>query len=230
MAFVNGFFLLSSKALAKQEIFYIFEQIQINLKTKGLLYLISFIEGSALMAAELISAKVMAPYYGSSLYVWTSVFVCTLSGLAAGYFLGAKLSLKPRPMRYLPYILAFSTFYFLAMSPLAGFMMESTLSLPIRLGSLLSVLVFLFPLLLAFGIVSPLVIKILTEDPRFSGENAGKIYTLSTCGGILTTLLFGFYFIPELGISTSIYVSAFFLSIASLMAFWLLKTNHQALN
>lgn len=200
------------------------------MKTKGPLFIISFIEGSALMAAELISAKVMAPYYGSSLYVWTSVFVCTLSGLAAGYFLGAKVSLKPRPIRFLPYILGFSTLYFLVMSPLAGFMMEITLGMPIRVGSLVSVLVFLFPLLLAFGMVSPLIIKILTENPEFSGENAGKIYTISTLGGILTTLLFGFYFIPGLGIMASIYIPVVFLAIASLMAFRLRQTDQRALN
>ena len=182
------------------------------------------------MAAELISAKVMAPYYGSSLYVWTSVFVCTLSGLAAGYFLGAKISLKERPLRYLAPILAFSTLYFLVMSPLAGFMMESTLSMPVRLGSLLSSLVFLFPLLLAFGTVSPLIIKILTENPQFSGENAGKIYTISTLGGILATLLFGFYFIPGIGIRTSIYIPVAFLAIASLLAFRLWQTQSKALN
>ena len=182
------------------------------------------------MAAEIISAKVMAPYYGSSLYVWTSVFVCTLSGLAAGYFLGAKISLKPRPLRFLPYILAFSTLYFLIMSPLAGFMMENTLSLPIRFGSLLSVLVFLFPLLLAFGTVSPLIIKILTENPKFSGENAGKIYTVSTLGGILATLLFGFYFIPGIGITTSIYIPVVLLAIASMMAYRLYQTETKALN
>jgi hypothetical protein len=198
-------------------------QINNNLKTKSPLYIISFIEGSALMAAEIISAKVMAPYYGSSLYVWTSVFVCTLSGLAAGYFLGAKISLKPNPMRYLPYILAFSTLYFLVMSPLAGFIMESTLGMPIRFGSLVSVLVFLFPLLLAFGMVSPLIIKILTDNPQFSGENAGKIYTVSTFGGILTTLLFGFYFIPGIGITASIYIPVVFLAIASMMAYRLSK-------
>lgn len=177
------------------------------------------------MAAELISAKLIAPYYGNSLIVWTSVFVFTLSGLALGYFYGARLSGKPGLYQNLFLVLAFSTLFFAFMSPLSDLIMESTLSLPIELGSLLSVLVFLFPLLMAFGTVSPLIIRLLTNSDNEAGEKSGMVYAVSTLGGILTTLFFGYYFIPYVGITLSIICSTLMMAVATALGFYLYKRN-----
>ena len=46
------------------------------------------------MAAEIAGAKLLAPFFGSSLYVWSSVMAITLGGLASGYFFGGQLSKK----------------------------------------------------------------------------------------------------------------------------------------
>ena len=46
------------------------------------------------MAVELLGAKMMAPFFGSSLYVWASILGVTLGGLAIGYFSGGFLSEK----------------------------------------------------------------------------------------------------------------------------------------
>ena len=51
---------------------------------------LSLIEGGAVMFAEIVSAKMIAPVFGTSLYVWTSVLTITLTGLMIGYFLGGK--------------------------------------------------------------------------------------------------------------------------------------------
>jgi predicted membrane-bound spermidine synthase len=195
---------------------------------KKLLFLISFLEGSALMAAEIISAKLMAPYFGNSISVWTSVFVCTLSGLALGYFYGARLSTQGNLLKKLLIVLGFSTVYFSFMSPLASFIMEQTLSLSLEVGSLISVLVFLFPLLFAFGTVSPLVIKLLTESIQEAGEKSGKVYTISTLGGILATIFFGFYFIPFLGLKLSILLSTIFIALATLICFYIFKQKENS--
>ena len=63
---------------------------------KKFFFLLSFIEGGAVMATELLGAKMLAPYFGSSLYVWATVLAVTLGGLAIGYFLGGLLSFKTK--------------------------------------------------------------------------------------------------------------------------------------
>ena len=42
------------------------------------LFLVLVIEGASLMAVELMGAKLFAPFYGSSLYVWTAVLGITV--------------------------------------------------------------------------------------------------------------------------------------------------------
>jgi len=194
-------------------------------KHSRILYTISFLEGSALMATEIIGAKVMAPFYGSSLIVWTSIFTCTLSGLALGYFFGAKLSTQENLHKRLLIILLFSTIYLAIMPLVSNFMMEATLSLSLEIGSLLSVLVFLFPLLFAFGIVSPLIIKLLCKHPSEAGEKSSKVYTISTFGGILATIFFGFYFIPFVGIKASIVFTTTIMLLSAILMFYIIKTK-----
>src|SRR3974377_453377 len=58
------------------------------------LYLLCFLEGASVMAAELLGAKMLAPFFGTSLYVWASVLGFTLGGLATGYFTGGVISQK----------------------------------------------------------------------------------------------------------------------------------------
>jgi predicted membrane-bound spermidine synthase len=198
-----------------------------SMKSINLLLLVSFLEGSALMAAEILSAKIMAPYYGNSLVVWTSVFVCTLSGLALGYYFGGKLSAKEHNLKNLQKVLLFSTVFFVIMSPLSSFMMELTLSFPIELGSIFSVIIFLMPLLIAFGMVSPLIINLLTKEIKEAGNNAGNVYTISTVGGIITTLIIGLYAIPTIGIKTSIFMASGVLFIATIITY---KVNKNELN
>ena len=61
-------------------------------QNKFFFYFLSFLEGVSVMAAELLGAKMLAPYFGSSLYVWASVLGITLGGLAMGYFAGGFFS------------------------------------------------------------------------------------------------------------------------------------------
>ena len=57
------------------------------------------------MATELLGAKMLAPYFGSSLYVWATVLAITLGGLAVGYFIGGVLSYKNKNPFVLFYVL-----------------------------------------------------------------------------------------------------------------------------
>ena len=49
------------------------------------------------MAVELMGAKLVAPFYGNSLYVWTAVLTITVLGLTLGYYTGGRLAKKERP-------------------------------------------------------------------------------------------------------------------------------------
>ena len=72
---------------------------------KNKLFTISFVEGASVMGAEICGAKLLAPFFGSSLYVWSSVMAITLGGLASGYFIGGKLSKREQKENTLLYVL-----------------------------------------------------------------------------------------------------------------------------
>ena len=56
----------------------------------AILLTVSFIEGGALMAYEIISSRIYTPHFGGTVYVWTSILTITLLGLALGYRHGDK--------------------------------------------------------------------------------------------------------------------------------------------
>jgi hypothetical protein len=58
------------------------------------IYLFAVLEGATVMAVELLSARMIAPYFGSALYVWETVIGFTLLALAIGYFAGGVIADK----------------------------------------------------------------------------------------------------------------------------------------
>ena len=190
-----------------------------------LLFLISFLEGGAVMVIELIGAKIIAPYYGTSLYVWSSVLGVTLGALALGYFLGGYLSNK-----YEGYTSLFAVLFlgsiFTALCPIvAPTILNITEGLGVRLGSLVSVGLYLLPPLVCMGCVSPIIIQLITKSKEESGKTAGLIYSVSTVGGILATFFAGFYLIPIMGIQFSAFLTAGILGSLSLLYFFIKKNN-----
>lgn len=153
------------------------------------------------MACELIGAKLVAPYFGASLYVWASVLAVTLGGLAAGYFLGGYFSKRYNNRNLLFYVLLLAGIFLFGMPAIGKFALEHTIDMSVQAGSLVSLMMFLFPPLVCFGMSSPIIINLLTDTADNSGRNAGLIYSVSTVGGILITLLCGFYILPQYGIA-----------------------------
>jgi spermidine synthase len=167
------------------------------------LYLVSVVEGAAVMAVELISARMIGVYFGNSLYVWAAVLAVTLLGLAAGYVLGGVLSSRLPDVSTLFAVVAISAALVLVMPFWGDWVMRQALGLEIRAASLLSATLFLFPPLLCFGTVSPLIVNLVSHRHGQAGRAAGTVFAVSTIGGIGMTLAVGFYLIPRFGLRTA---------------------------
>src|SRR5688500_2544006 len=57
-----------------------------------MLHAILFLSGASVLALELLASRIMTPYFGVSLYIWTGILSITLVALALGYWLGGKLA------------------------------------------------------------------------------------------------------------------------------------------
>ena len=65
------------------------------------IYLLAFVGGFVIMSLELLGGRVLAPYFGSSIYVWGSIITVFMLSLALGYLFGGRLSLtKPSLNRF----------------------------------------------------------------------------------------------------------------------------------
>lgn len=181
------------------------------------LFLIAFIEGGAVMAIELSGAKMIAPFFGTSLYVWASVLAVTLGGLAAGYFAGGWASYRFPPVKILFWELLAGTVLIAIMPFLAVKFMSVTGNLGLRLGSLFSSISFMFLPLFCLGMISPTIIQLQNNDLKGTGKTAGTIYAISTIGGILMTLLMGFYLLPEWGIRKSVLLASMLLGMMAVL-------------
>lgn len=183
------------------------------------LFVVAFVEGGAVMVVEITGAKLVGPFYGSSLYVWAAVLGLTLGGLAAGYFLGGMISRRFRHKASLYTVMLISALLVAAMPWNGPWIMQATLGLEMRLGITLSALVFLFPPLMCFGMVSPLIIRLISTHESKIGHASGTVYAISTIGGILTTFVVAFYAIPEAGMRESLLVTAALLAFFPLLYF-----------
>jgi len=172
-------------------------------KNRLIIYLVSFFEGAALMAVELLGAKMIAPYYGTSLYVWSAVLACTLGGLAFGYLVGGIVSQKYPGQRTLYLIVTLSALFTFLLPITGKFIMGATMGLSLKVGITLSAFILLTPPVFLFGMVSPIIINLLSTGISTIGKASGLVYAVSTVGGICATFLTGFYLAPFVGVKQS---------------------------
>ncbi|MFI5303941.1 MAG: fused MFS/spermidine synthase [Nitrospiria bacterium] len=166
----------------------------------GLLLLSVFICGMIVLVLEVLGSRVLGPYFGISLFIWTSLITITLVSLSVGYWLGGMLSDRYQyPKLFYSFIL--SAGFFVMFIPLIQKPVSLAMtSLGPRLGCLITALIlFGFPLTL-LGMVAPFSLKLSLKELNRVGKISGNLYALSTFGGILGTLTVGFWLIPNLGL------------------------------
>lgn len=166
------------------------------------LLLLVILEGAALMGVELAGAKLITPYYGTSIYVWSAVLGTTLGGLAMGYLVGGRLARSGKALWWLQRALLAASLVCAVLPWTSAWVLEASLAIPgLQAGILLSGMAILTPPLLLFGLVSPLAIQLMCQE---MDDNAGKVtglvYAVSTLGGVAATFGFAFYLIPYWGL------------------------------
>jgi hypothetical protein len=159
---------------------------------KKLLFL-SFIEGAVVMAAELCGAKLLAPFFGSSLYVWASVMGITLAALALGYFFGGLISERSKQhSKKLFQVLIFASLFVIFMPVISRYLIPWISFLPFLLAVVISTFLLLFFPVFFLGATSPLFIYLQTKDSYQSGRVSGSVYAISTLAGLIAPFICGF--------------------------------------
>jgi len=161
-----------------------------------------------LMGLELVGSRVLAPYFGGSIFVWGSLIGIFLAALSLGYYLGGLVADRfPRPA-VLAALLGGAGGLTLAIPKVFPPVCESLVlaDLGPRLGPLLgSVALFFLPSLL-LGTAAPFAIRLAARSLERVGSLAGTLYAVSTSGSIFGTLATAFYLIPVMGRQAILYL------------------------
>jgi predicted membrane-bound spermidine synthase len=166
-----------------------------------MLELIIFISGAVVMIFEIAGSRIIAPYFGTSTVVWTSLIGVILGSLSLGYALGGRLADKNPSRRGLSLILLAASFLvsvtLFIKEPVLYFIQSAIYD--IRLNGLISSLVLFAPASVCLGMVSPYIVRLRLKSLNESGKLVGNLYALGTVGSISGTFAAGFFIVPRLG-------------------------------
>ena len=162
------------------------------------LYLTVFLTGASVMVIELLGTRMIAPFYGASLYVWSSLISVTMIALALGYFVGGRWADRAKRTG-LSLIVAFAAVLTLVIPWATRSVLLATDPMGLRAGAFVSALVLFLPSLTFLGMVGPFAIKLATSRLDGVGTSAGSIYAVSTLGSVVGTLVLGFFLFPLIG-------------------------------
>ena len=184
-----------------------------------MLRVIVFVCGAALMALELVAARVLAPALGNSIFVWGSVISTVMLALSLGYWVGGQLADRVSAARALAPLIAGAGLLTVVAPLIAAATLPWAATLGPRLGSLAaSAAIFFLPALL-LATVSPLSVRLAASDGlERIGRSAGSLYAISTAGSIVGTLATAFWLIPALSLSPLIVAIGFTLFVCALAA------------
>jgi len=165
---------------------------------------LAFGGGFVIMALELLGGRILAPYFGNSIYVWGSIISVFMLSLALGYLIGGYISLaRPSLGRFAALFLLGA----IVTGPLV-FCADPLLKVVFdhvedpRYGSLLAASVLFLAPTVVLGTISPYSVRLMVDETAQSGRVAGMLYFISTLGSALGTLATSFYFVLWFEIDT----------------------------
>jgi hypothetical protein len=163
----------------------------------GSIYLIAFICGFTLMSFEILGSRVLAPYFGQSIYVWGALISVLLAALGVGNYYGGSMADR-RSGFVIPLLMtALCAGYFL-ITPWLSYYVCRFITFHIhdpRSGVLLAAaLIFWLPAF-CLGTITPALVKLLVSELKHLGRGSGHLLGISTAGNIAGTLLTAFFLI-----------------------------------
>lgn len=172
------------------------------------LYATAGITGACILIVEILGAKMLSPYVGTSHFVWTAQIAVTLVSLALGYYLGGWLVDRSPELHRLYYCIAAAAAYLCVGVLIVEKVAYAFLGMNLAFGALMaSAALFVVPLTL-LAAVGPFLIRVLALSFQSIGGQVGRLSAISTLGSVLGTVLVGYAVVPFLPNSVSMFITA----------------------
>lgn len=171
------------------------------MKKHWYLYVVVFVAGAAVLAVEILGTRILGPFYGVSLFLWSALITVTLAALSVGYILGGRWADKGAQLVRLCSLLAIAGVWLILIPWIKQPLLFLAEPLGLRFAVLVAAFVLFAPPLTLLGMVSPYAIRLRALSLDEVGRTAGNLYALSTIASVLSALLTGFFLIPNVGVS-----------------------------
>jgi spermidine synthase len=186
------------------------------------LFVAVFLAGAVLLGVEIAASRVLAPFFGNSLFVWGALIGVVLSGLATGYWVGGVLADRyPTPLLRLS-VLVLGAAGVLAIPLLDEPVLEAVVSWDPgpRLDPVLAAVLLFGAPSVVLAASTPIAVRLRARDLGDIGHTAGRLFSVSTIGSIAGTFVTAFWLVPELGTDQMLAIGAAVLfAAATLLAF-----------
>jgi spermidine synthase len=187
---------------------------------RGALLWLVFSSGAAVMGLEMSASRLISPYFGSTLSVWTSLIGLVLVFLTAGYYLGGAMADRYPSRQVLGLMVLVAGLVTLVLPTVSNPVLRAAWSAvpeDVLYGSLLGTFaLFSLPTLL-LGCVCPFAMKLSISDLGRTGRTSGHIYAVSALGSVVGTFLPALVMIQRLGVRRSIMAFGCLLVVAALL-------------
>ncbi|HNQ87307.1 MAG TPA: fused MFS/spermidine synthase [Verrucomicrobiota bacterium] len=190
------------------------------------LYATAAATGAAILITEILGAKMLAPYVGTSHFVWTAQIGVTLVALSAGYVAGGWLADRSGRLAWMYGGILGAAAWLAGAALVCESIAFAALRFPLAVGSLLAAAALFFVPLALLAMVGPFCVRRLTQTVGEVGLTMGRLTGLSTLGSVAGTGLISYVLIPHFPNHITLIATAAFLAMLAI-AYFLLWERRQ---
>lgn len=198
----------------------------INFLRKNLIFFIVFVTGAAVLIIEVTATRILAPYFGNTIFSVSSILGIILGALSLGYYIGGIWADKKPSFAFFFFLIFVAGIFSVLIQALSKIALPALgYGLGIKTGPPIASLALFFAPSLILGMMSPFAIKLQSLKDDQIGKVSGSIFFWSTLGSIAGSFIAGFFLIPHLGIEKIILSVGFFLAAIGALGIYVFKGN-----
>ncbi len=185
---------------------------------RTVLFVVVALSGACVLVLEILGSRVLGPYYGVSLFLWSALIAVTLAALACGYALGGRWATRAPSGARLSLALTLAGVWVLALPWLRVPVVHAAEAFGPRGAMLVAALVLFFPPLALLGTVGPYAIRLASRSVDEVGRVSGDVFAVSTLASVAAAVATGFVLIPVLGVTKLLIAVAVTIFVAAALA------------
>jgi spermidine synthase len=182
------------------------------------LELTAFVVGASIMAIEIVGSRILAPFLGNSIVVWSSLIGVILAALSYGYLRGGALADRNPSVAQLSRIIVSAALFTGLVAVSKNAFLTIAIRIPdIRAAAIFAELLLFAPVSFVLAMASPYVVRLKLKEVGSTGATVGRLNAISTIGSIVGTFGAGFYLLALIGSTAILFCIAGLLLMCSIL-------------